>query len=73
MKYSTLVATALLTLASSAAFAEGGAERAQQFYENFRLTQQQVHDSVEATASSNAKKINTESASKTAPAPTPEA
>lgn len=72
MKLSTLVVTALITLASTATFAEGGAEHAQQFYDNFRLTQQQVHSSAEATASSNPQKINTDSASETAPAPTPE-
>ncbi|WP_218575853.1 hypothetical protein [Pseudomonas sp. LD120] len=30
-------------IGSSTAFAEGGSERAQQFYENFRVNQQQIH------------------------------
>lgn len=43
MKISTLVLSGLILAGSSAAFAEGGSERVQQFYENFRVNQQQIH------------------------------
>lgn len=33
----------VLALGSGAALAEGGAERSKQFWENFRLSQEQVH------------------------------
>ncbi|MBC2658640.1 hypothetical protein H7A76_24645 [Pseudomonas sp. MSSRFD41] len=42
MKLSTLVLTGLILAGSNAAFAEGGSERVQQFYENFRVNQQQI-------------------------------
>ena len=37
------VLMAVLALGSSAALAEGGAERSRQFWENFRLSQEQIH------------------------------
>ncbi|MGC5698671.1 hypothetical protein J4P02_00550 [Pseudomonas sp. NFXW11] len=43
MKLSTLLLGGLVLVGSSAAFAEGGSERVQQFYDNFRVSQQQVH------------------------------
>ncbi|MGE8412590.1 MAG: hypothetical protein ACN6QY_09530 [Pseudomonas sp.] len=43
MKLSTIVLSGLILAGSSAAFAEGGSERVQQFYENFRVNQQQIH------------------------------
>ncbi|MGZ0784270.1 hypothetical protein DNK59_29080 [Pseudomonas sp. TKO26] len=43
MKLATLVFSGLLLATSSAAFAEGGAEHMQRFYENFRVNQQQIH------------------------------
>lgn len=43
MKLSTLVVSGLILVGSSAAFAEGGAENMQRFYENFRVSQQQLH------------------------------
>ncbi|BAQ74847.1 MULTISPECIES: hypothetical protein [Pseudomonas] len=43
MKLSTLVFSGLILATSSAAFAEGGAEHMQRFYENFRVNQQQIH------------------------------
>ncbi|MFQ6574375.1 hypothetical protein [Pseudomonas sp. UM16] len=33
----------VLALGSGAALAEGGAERSQQFWEKFRLSQEQIH------------------------------
>ncbi|NBF02073.1 hypothetical protein GV819_07180 [Pseudomonas sp. Fl5BN2] len=57
MKLSTLVLSGLILAGSSAAFAEGGSERVQQFYENFRVSQQQVHgDKTENTAQADKQK-----------------
>lgn len=43
MKLSTLVLSGLILVGSSAAFAEGGSENMQRFYDNFRVSQQQLH------------------------------
>ncbi|MET3054310.1 hypothetical protein ABXV19_21215 [Pseudomonas alkylphenolica] len=45
----------VLALGSGAALAEGGAERSQQFWEKFRLSQEQIHSNKDqAVASSDA-------------------
>ncbi|WP_422417889.1 hypothetical protein [Pseudomonas sp. GZD-222] len=47
----------VLALGSGAALAEGGAERSKQFWENFRLSQEQVHGKKDqAVATSDAQK-----------------
>ncbi|MCE4052716.1 hypothetical protein [Pseudomonas sp. Au-Pse12] len=57
MKISTLVLSGLILAGSSAAFAEGGAEHMQRFYENFRVSQQQLHgDKTENTAKADKQK-----------------
>ncbi|MFK8332534.1 hypothetical protein M2D63_021250 [Pseudomonas sp. BJa5] len=43
MSLTKYVLVGILALGSSAALAEGGAERSKQFWENFRLTQEQIH------------------------------
>ncbi|MCP3751272.1 hypothetical protein [Pseudomonas sp. SBB6] len=43
MSLNKYVLMAVLALGSSAALAEGGAERSKQFWENFRLSQEQIH------------------------------
>ena len=40
MKMSTLILASLMTLTSAAAFAEGGAERSKEFYNNFSFIQE---------------------------------
>lgn len=54
MKLSTLLLAGMLSLASAAAFAEGGSERVKAFYNNFSFIQEQTHGSAEQTASSDA-------------------
>ena len=39
MKLSTLMLASLMTLTSAAAFAEGGSERSNEFYNNFAFIQ----------------------------------
>ncbi|MBA2924401.1 hypothetical protein G9Q84_16055 [Pseudomonas sp. P7] len=51
MKLSTLMLASLMTLASAAAFAEDGSERAKEYYNNFTFMQQKVHGTNEQTAS----------------------
>ncbi|MDD2047863.1 hypothetical protein [Pseudomonas putida] len=47
----------VLALGSGAALAEGGAERSKQFWEKFRLSQEQIHGKQDqAVASSEAQK-----------------
>ncbi|MEN5092598.1 hypothetical protein ABE458_18080 [Pseudomonas protegens] len=59
MKLSTLVFSGLILASSSAAFAEGGAEHMQRFYDNFRVAQQQIHgDKTENTAKAEQKKTD---------------
>ncbi|WDY59047.1 hypothetical protein [Pseudomonas sp. PSKL.D1] len=43
MKLSNYLLLATLALSSAGAYAEGGAERAQQFWEAFRQDQQRLH------------------------------
>jgi hypothetical protein len=43
MKLSTLILAGLMTVSSTAVFAEGGAERSAQYWANFKLSQQQIH------------------------------
>ena len=43
MKLAKLVFIAVIAVASSSVFAEGGAERSQQYLAAFKLSQQQVH------------------------------
>ncbi len=55
MKRSTLMLASLMTLTCTAAFAEGGAERSKEFYDNFSFIQQKNHGSAEQTASADGK------------------
>lgn len=50
MKLSTLMLAGLMTLTSVAAFAEGGSERAQAYYANIKLMQEQSKAKAEQTA-----------------------
>ncbi|MCS3513708.1 MULTISPECIES: hypothetical protein [Pseudomonas] len=61
MKLSTLMLASLMTLSSAAAFAEGGAERSKEFYNNFTFMQQKLHGTAEQTALADGKtpKTNT--------------
>ncbi|KMT54260.1 hypothetical protein [Pseudomonas fildesensis] len=59
MKISTLMLASLMTLASAAAFAEGGSERSKEFYNNFSFIQQQTHGTTEQTAAADGKTLNT--------------
>ena len=47
MKMSTLILASLMTLTSAAAFAEGGAERSKEFYNNFSFIQEKTHGKAE--------------------------
>ena len=62
MKLSTLMLASLMTLSSAAAFAEGGAERSKEFYNNFTFTQQKLHGSNEQTASADGKTLKRDTA-----------
>lgn len=55
MKLSTLMLAGLMTLTTTAAFAEGGSERSKEFYANFKFMQDKAQDSAQQTASSGAK------------------
>ncbi|QBF28191.1 hypothetical protein EXN22_21805 [Pseudomonas tructae] len=60
MSLNKYVLVAVLALGSSAALAEGGAERSKQFWENFRLSQEQIHGKKdEAVAKSDSEKPET--------------
>jgi hypothetical protein len=59
MKLSTLMLASLMTLASAAAFAEGGSERSKAFYNNFTFIQQKTHGTNEQTAAADGKTIET--------------
>lgn len=73
MKRSTFILTTLITLGSASAFAEDGSERSLQFWENFRVSQQQTHGVVETTASSETPKNTIESSADKTSAHTPDA
>lgn len=55
MKLSTLMLAGQLGLTSAAAFAEGGAERVKEHFDNFSFTQKQIHNDTEQTAAADAK------------------
>lgn len=59
MKLSTIVLSGLILVGSSAAFAEGGSERVQQFYQNFRVNQQQIHGTQTANTAETEKQQST--------------
>lgn len=73
MKRSTFILATLITLGSTSAFAEDGSERSQQFWDNFRVSQQQTHSAVETTASSETPKNNIEPSADKTSANTPDA
>ena len=54
MKLSTLMLAGVLGLTSAAAFAEGGAERVKEHFDNFSFTQKQIHSDAEQTAATDA-------------------
>jgi hypothetical protein len=60
MKLSTLFLAGLMTISSAAVFAEGGAERSRQYWDNFKLSQQQVQGKSDNTVS--ADRVKTASA-----------
>ena len=62
MKLSTLMLASLMTLSSAAAFAEGGAERSKEFYNNFTFMQQKLHGTAEQTAQADGKNVKKEPA-----------
>jgi len=51
MKPSILILASLMTLTSAAAFAEGGAERSKEFYNNFSFIQEKTHGKAEQQVS----------------------
>ncbi|VVN89607.1 hypothetical protein [Pseudomonas fluorescens] len=51
MKLSTLILAGLMTVSSATVFAEGGAERIRQHWDNFKLSQQHVHGKADSMAS----------------------
>lgn len=61
MKLSTLMFAGLITIASSAAFAEGGAEHLKAYYDNLHFTQKQTRGIDEQTASRNSRRVKSES------------
>lgn len=67
MKLSTLMLASLMTLSSAAAFAEGGAERSKEFYNNFTFMQQKTHGTTEQTASADGKTPKTNTAEQEQP------
>ncbi|MFO2463592.1 hypothetical protein OOJ96_17325 [Pseudomonas sp. 15FMM2] len=62
MKLSTLMLAAVMSLTSAAAFAEGGAERVKEYYNNFSFIQEKTHGSTEQTAASDAKPADADTA-----------
>ena len=63
MKMSTLILASLMTLTSAAAFAEGGAERSKEFYNNFSFIQEKTHGKAEqqvANSESNISRLENE-------------
>ncbi|WP_313043220.1 hypothetical protein [Pseudomonas sp.] len=52
MKLSTLMLASLMTMTSAAAFAEGGAERSKEFYNNFSFIQEKTHGKAEQQVAS---------------------
>lgn len=55
MKLSTLMLAGVLGLTSAGAFAEGGAERVKEHFNNFSFIQKQTHGDAEQTAATDAK------------------
>ncbi len=62
MKLSTLMLAGLMTLTTTAAFAEGGSERSKEFYANFKFMQDQAQDKAQQTASSDVKHLKVDDA-----------
>jgi hypothetical protein len=58
MKLSTLMLAGLMTLTSVAAFAEDGSERAQAYYANIKLMQEQSNAKAKQTAVAETQKLN---------------
>ncbi|PQZ84384.1 MULTISPECIES: hypothetical protein [Pseudomonas] len=65
MKLSTLMLASLITLGSTAAFAEGGAERAKAHYDNFTFMQQKTYGSADQTVVADSKKAQKDTDDKT--------
>jgi len=66
MKLSTLMLASLMTL--TAAFAEGGAERSKEFYNNFSFIQEKTHGKAEQqVASADGKSVKSETVDQTQP------
>ncbi|OAE10574.1 hypothetical protein AZH11_25995 [Pseudomonas simiae] len=65
MKLSTLMLASLMTLTSAAAFAEAGAERSKEFYNNFTFMQQKTHGTTDQTALADGKNVKTGTADQT--------
>lgn len=67
MKMSTLILASLMTL-TSAAFAEGGAERSKEFYNNFSFIQEKTHGKAEQqVASADGKSVKSETVDQAQP------
>ena len=65
MKLSTLMLASLITLGSTAAFAEGGAERAKAHYDNFTFMQNQLHSTNERVAAADGKDMKMDTVEET--------
>ncbi|TFY91396.1 hypothetical protein DYL59_05435 [Pseudomonas kairouanensis] len=62
MKLSTLMLAGLITLTSAAAFAEGGSERSNAYYANFKFMQNIANDNAKQTASTDGKPLKADGA-----------
>jgi hypothetical protein len=71
MKLSTLMLAGLITLTSSAAFAEGGSERSKEFYNNVTFMQQKTHGTNEQTASADGKTLKRDTVDQSSAEPQP--
>jgi hypothetical protein len=73
MKTSTLLLAGLMIASSGAAFAEGGAERMKQYWENFPVSLQTPHTDTEQGASDKGKKPEAPATQKTRASTPPDA
>lgn len=65
MKLSTLMLAGLVTMTSVAAFAEDGAERSKEFYNNFSFIQEKLHGTTEQTVSAETRTVKSAAAEPT--------
>lgn len=59
MKMMNILIMTVLAATAGSAFAEGGSERSQEFWKQFKISQEQVHGSQSAVADATAKEAST--------------